>query len=107
MKASVCFEVTVPIKIFKGENAYVANCPIFDVASQGDSPEDSKQKLIEALTGFLLTCYDMGTLDEVLKESGFVPMSASPHETFAAGDDIIIIPLPFMIADNNATPCHA
>lgn len=73
MKALIRLEAQVPVKVFKGDIDFVAHCPIFDVASQGETPEEARQNLIEALTGFLITCYEMGTLSRVLKECGFTP----------------------------------
>ena len=45
-------------------------CRELDVSSFGDSPEDAGNSLQEAVELFLEGCEDMGTLDEVLEESG-------------------------------------
>lgn len=104
MKASIRFEVQVPIKVFRDGGVYVSHCPVFDVSSQGETPDDAKINIIEALTGFLITCYEMGTLDEVLKECGFIPgVAPQRYEPCGKDEDIIDIPLPFMLA-HNQTP---
>jgi len=43
-----------------------------DVSSCGRSPGEAEEALFEAVALFLETLQDMGTLEEVLSESGFV-----------------------------------
>jgi predicted RNase H-like HicB family nuclease len=43
-----------------------------DVSSCGKSPKEAEDALLEAVELFLETVRDMGTLEEVLRESGFV-----------------------------------
>lgn len=38
--------------ITQEDGAYVALCPEYDVASQGDTPEEARANLVEALTLF-------------------------------------------------------
>ena len=52
---------------------YVSHCDPLDVCSQGDTEEEAVENLIEAVQIFLSTCYEMGTLNEVLKECGLTP----------------------------------
>lgn len=59
------------IEIFKEGNQFVAVAPELNVSSFGESPEDAKSSLKEAVELFLEECKRMGTLDEVLSESGF------------------------------------
>jgi predicted RNase H-like HicB family nuclease len=42
------------------------------VSSFGDDIESAKESFKEALSAFLEECEALGTLDEVLEESGFV-----------------------------------
>ena len=49
---------------------YVLHCNPLDVCSQGDSEEEAVKNLSEAIHIFLSTCYEMGTLNEVLMECG-------------------------------------
>jgi predicted RNase H-like HicB family nuclease len=101
MKASIHFEVQVPIKIFREDDLFISHCPVFDVSSQGTTQDEAKQNIIEALTGFLITCYEMGTLSEVLKECGFKPGKLQDSSGLCEDDmSFIDIPLPFMLNDN-------
>jgi len=70
-KTTINFRVQLPAVIKKRNDWYIASCPILDVQSQGKTKKKAIDNLTEALTAFLLSCYDRGTLDEVLKESGF------------------------------------
>lgn len=98
----------VPVEIFKDGSVYVSCCPIFDVYSQGDTEEDAKKNLVEALTGFIITCYEMGTLSEVLRNSGFSPSEKLEHDEPEDNDlNFIDIPLPFMYKKNGPIECLA
>jgi len=45
-----------------------------------------------------MSCYERGTLDEVLRDAGFVPVEAQAPETVLAKGDIeLTVPLPFVI----------
>jgi predicted RNase H-like HicB family nuclease len=52
---------------------YIAHCPPLDVASQGRTVGEAKENLREAAELFLETCIEHGTLDQALRELGFVP----------------------------------
>jgi predicted RNase H-like HicB family nuclease len=101
MKASILFEVQAPIKIFQEDDIFISHCPVFDVSSQGNTKDEAKQNIIEALTGFLITCYEMGTLSGVLKECGFKPGKLQDCSGLNEEDmNFIDIPLPFMLNDS-------
>ncbi|MEK7397337.1 MAG: type II toxin-antitoxin system HicB family antitoxin [Candidatus Poribacteria bacterium] len=58
-------------EFFKEGDLYVGLCPELNVSSFGDDMEDAKRSLQEAVEAFVETCEEMGTLKEVLEESGF------------------------------------
>lgn len=60
-------------EIFKERETYVGLCPELNVSSFGSTPEEAKKCLSEAILLFLEECQNMGTLDDVLKEAGFIP----------------------------------
>lgn len=51
---------------------YIAHYPPLDLSSQGRTLAEAKQNLIEASQLFLMSCIERGTLDQALKELGFV-----------------------------------
>lgn len=59
--------------IFKEGEAFVSYCPELGVASCGDTVEDARQRLSEAVRLFLEESQRMGTLQDILQEEGFVP----------------------------------
>ncbi len=63
--------VITRVEVFREDDVYVALCPDLDVSSFGDTPEEAKLALHEALEAFLDECAAMGTLNEVLEEAGF------------------------------------
>ena len=70
--ASVTINVKVAIDIRQDGPLFVARCERFGVVTQGSTYEEAKANLIEAVSLFIETCYEMGTLETVLKEAGFL-----------------------------------
>jgi predicted RNase H-like HicB family nuclease len=62
----------VPILFFEEGDVIVAHCVPLDVSSCGQDMEEARRNVREAIELFLETCEDIGTLNEVLEESGFV-----------------------------------
>ena len=58
-------------EVFKEDEVHVGLCPELNVSSFGDTPQDARDSLQEAVELFLEGCESMGTLEEVLGESGF------------------------------------
>jgi hypothetical protein len=58
-------------QIWKEGNQYIAHAMPLDVMSAGPSPEETRKALDEAVHLFLVTAADMGTLEDVLQESGY------------------------------------
>jgi predicted RNase H-like HicB family nuclease len=61
------------VEVFQEDEHFVAICPELNVSSFGDSVEEARESLREAIDLFLEECESMGTLEAVLRESGFSP----------------------------------
>ena len=59
------------VQIWREGNQFVAHAMPLDVMSSGRTPEEARKALDEAVHLFLVTAADMGTLDEILEESGY------------------------------------
>lgn len=109
MNLTVQFNANLPIKITKRRKWILASCPVLDIHSQGDTVEQAKENLAEALSLFFISCFERGTLDIVLKECGFKAVQPLPSEIknpIVEREDYINVPIPFVInQDGNA--CHA
>ena len=57
--------------IWKEGSQYVAHAMPLDVMSSGQTPEEARKALDEAVHLFLVTAVDMGNLEEILQESGY------------------------------------
>lgn len=64
-------EINFTAQIWEEGKMYVSYCPELDVSSCGKTPEEAKKNLLEAVEGFLEETKKMGTLKEILRESGF------------------------------------
>ncbi|HBT88993.1 hypothetical protein [Desulfobacter sp.] len=64
--------INIKVEVFREDDLYVALCPLLNVSSYGESVEEAKQSLIEAVEAFVEECLDMDTLEDVLEESGFI-----------------------------------
>ena len=69
MSGKINIEYT--IQIWKEGNQFIAHAMPLDVMSSGPTPEKAREALDEAVHLFLETATDMGSLDEILRESGY------------------------------------
>jgi len=97
MDLQVTFSIQLPMRLTKREKWYLASCPVLDVHSQGETKEAAKKNLGEAIQVFLISCFERGALDAVLKECGFKPLSASEVKSRTRNRNIISVPIPFSI----------
>lgn len=58
-------------EIWKEGNMYVSYCPELDVSSCGESVEQARKNLKEAILITIDECKKLGTLDQLLQETGF------------------------------------
>jgi predicted RNase H-like HicB family nuclease len=58
-------------ELWKERNMYVSYCPELDIASCGESVEQAKKNLKEAIRINLEETQKRGTLDKFLREAGF------------------------------------
>ena len=65
-------KVVYRAEIFKEGDLYVGLSPDLNVSSFGDTPQEATDSLQEAVEAFLEGCEELGTLEEVLVESGFL-----------------------------------
>lgn len=63
--------LNIKIEVFHEDELYVAMCPNLNVSSYGESVEEAKKALVEAVEAFLEECAEMGTLEDVLEECGY------------------------------------
>ena len=104
MKTSVTFHTSLPVRITKKKKYYVSCCPVLDVWSQGETKTEAAENLRDALQLFLIDCFDRGTLDKVLKESGFTAARTPPKKRMSKLRQSIDVTLPFII-DNSQAKC--
>lgn len=65
------YKVVFRAEIFREDDLYVGFCPELNVSSFGDTIEEAKHSLHEAVEAFVEECKVMGTLGEVMEEAGF------------------------------------
>lgn len=58
------------VRIFKEGETFVAHVPELNVSSCGDTPQQARRNIGEAVALFVETAKGMGTLKEVLEEAG-------------------------------------
>lgn len=65
-------EFSLPSRTRKRGGWYVSSCEVLDVHSQGRSRAQAEKNLVDTLSTFIDSCYERGTLREVLRECGFL-----------------------------------
>lgn len=80
---------------------YISCCQPLDVCSQGETKK-------EALTLFLIVCFEKGTLNKVLNDCGFVHTDKQKKLPPGYESIDIDLPLPFQIPQKDKSNlCHA
>ena len=82
---------------------YIAHCPPLDLTTQDRTLAEAKKNLLEASELFIVSCLERGTLDQALKELGFVPLKAKPANIANAFPITIPVPSGF----EKGVPCRA
>ena len=95
MRVKIQFEARLPVTFKIKKNYIIAICPMLDVMSQGSNKEEAKKNLTEALSLFFISCYEHGTLDEILKGCGFKFLKISPNEEIESEGELIDVQIPF------------
>ena len=100
---TIRFDLQLPYEVKKEGKWFIAACPVLDVYSQGTTDAKAKKNLIEALQLFIESCYERGTLDQVLKESGFDTMTRKGPRSH--GEKLLDVSL-FLVGKQHA-PAHS
>jgi len=79
--------LTFTSQVFKDGKQYVSFNPELEVASCGDSPEDAKNNLKEAIEGFIAVATQEGTLDSILESAGYVKVKKSWRDPYLVSMD--------------------
>ena len=108
MTPSVTFSVCLPFKTLKRRKWILASCEILDVHSQGKTEQEALDNLKEAVQLFLMSCFERGTLENVLKESGFV-LASTGYSPSQKHDNCIDVPLHLLNdgSQHKKIACHA
>jgi predicted RNase H-like HicB family nuclease len=86
-------DIAYTVHTFKEGSTYVSYVPELDLSSCGATSDDAHKNIREAVEGFLETSAEMGTLDEILEESGYQRREGSwvPPEFVAFGREKAIV----------------
>jgi len=107
MRTKAYFMMRLPFRVKKEGRAYISWCPALDVSSMGETPKEAEKNLIEALRLFIMSCYERGVLDRVLKDCGFVPEKPNaPPVKKSKSRTELWVPLPFIVNQSSAR-CRA
>lgn len=69
--------ISIRIEVFRENDVYVALSPDLNISSFGETIENAKKSVREAIEAFIEECERMGTLEDVLEESGFIKIDDS------------------------------
>jgi len=68
---TLVIQFKLPYVVKEKSKWVVASCPILDVHSQGQTEKQAISNLKDALMGFLVSCFERGTLQQVLEDCNF------------------------------------
>lgn len=92
----------LPMRLKKKEKYYIAICPALDVVTQGETKTEAKKNLVDALSLFIRSCLEHGTLDEVMKESGFSLYKKEPVKPLKTNGDYVRVPIPMHVQPSSS-----
>ena len=104
MAPSPVLEFRLPYSLKKRRKWYLAVCQSLDVASQGPTKKKALDNLRDAIRGFLADCFERGTLDEVLRQAGFVS-AGKPSERVhnPIGVHWLTVPIALLAREHQST----
>ena len=102
---NITLTVSLPFELKKRDKWYLSKCPVLDVHSQGETKEKALENLKEAVELFIITCFERGTLDEVLKQCGFT--LSKQKRTSKSSNNTINIPIHLLAHRNASVECRA
>jgi predicted RNase H-like HicB family nuclease len=101
MKGLLRLEFRLPANVKKKGRIFVAQCPLLDVYTQGATRAEAFENLREAIKLFLQSCLERGTLEQVLRDSGFE--SAADTGALPGGkQDYVDVPLSLIASRKHA-----
>ena len=62
----------IPVVYFEEGTVIIAHCVPLDVSSCGNDLQEARRNIRDVVTEFIRTCEELGTLEELLEESGFL-----------------------------------
>jgi len=81
-------EIKFTSLIFKEGDLYVSHCPELDVSSCGHVVDEARSNLLEAVDIFINEAKKLGTLEDILAESGFV-LADKKHDSWLPPDLVL------------------
>ena len=106
--SAIWFTLSVPVEVRQENHIFYMSCRALDVHGQGDTEDQAKASIVEALQLFVVSCYGRGVLDQVLKDCGFTP-SHRPSvlgKNMSPCEQMIDVPLDLLFA-NHVQQTHA
>ena len=97
------FTIKLPVEVKRKAKVYVSRCSVLDLYSQGETENEARKNIIEAIRLFIVSCYEKGTLDAVLKGCGFKPIRKAIHTP--RDHKFVTVPIPFNIVTHRSV-CH-
>lgn len=64
-------EVPFTAHVFREGGVFVAHSPELDVSSCGDTADEARKRIKDAVRGFLEVADEKGTLEKILEEAGY------------------------------------
>ena len=109
MRNVIDMRIQLPFAIKKQGKYYISRCQVLDVHSQGTTQKRAEENLIEAVSLFLVSCFERGTLDAVLKECGFRARRFDERPTGQSRRQAqyIEVPIPFTVDQPVSAECPA
>lgn len=85
--------LTFTTQVFREGKQYVSFNPELEVASCGNTPQEAKDNLREAIRGFILVAAKHGTLASILEQAGYVRINKTWRDPELVALDRVSVPV--------------
>ncbi|MCD4780048.1 MAG: type II toxin-antitoxin system HicB family antitoxin [Candidatus Omnitrophica bacterium] len=89
-KINFSLNLKLPVQIIKENDAFVAYTPALDLSTQGDTYEEAQQMFEELINVFFAELIEMGTLEKVLKECGWIEVKTKAKKEWRPPERLVL-----------------
>jgi len=98
---SIRINIDFPVEVKNEGSYFLASCMKLDVHAEGKTHDEALKNILEALEVFVTACIEMGSLETVLKDSGFRKVVQGERSKPNLHEETVSVPISLLAANGN------